>query len=272
MSPGNLRLLRPGDLDGAVELSRLAGWNQTIDDWQMLLRLDPQGCFGIELDDRIVATTTLLCYGDQLAWIGMVLTKPDYRRRGFAQRLMQTALARAASLRTKSIGLDATPEGQPLYEKLGFETEQVVERWFRDGRQATAAVEPVLSLSRPSLEMDREAFGADRTVLLQELACRNPPNGTDEAYGFSREGARCRYLGPCVALEQRAARLVIEQILLESPETGWYWDLLTANIKAVELAEELGFVAQRRLGRMVIGNRLAKNDQLVYAIAGFELG
>jgi hypothetical protein len=40
----------------------------------------------------------------------------------------------------------------------------------------------------------------------------------------------------------------------------------------VELAEELGFVAQRRLGRMVIGNRLAKNDQLVYAIAGFELG
>jgi hypothetical protein len=120
--------------------------------------------------------------------------------------------------------------------------------------------------------MDREAFGADRTVLLQELACRNPPNGRDEAYGFSREGARCRYLGPCVALEQKAARLVIEQILLESPETGWYWDLLTANIKAVELAEELGFVAQRRLGRMVIGNRLAKNDQLVYAIAGFELG
>jgi hypothetical protein len=75
-----------------------------------------------------------------------------------------------------------------------------------------------------------------------------------------------------LALEQKSARIVIEQILLESPETGWYWDLLTANLKAVELAEELGFVAQRRLGRMVIGNRLAKNDQLVYAIAGFELG
>jgi ribosomal protein S18 acetylase RimI-like enzyme len=272
MPPGNLRLLRPGDLASAVELSRLAGWNQTIDDWELLLRLDPQGCFGIELADRIVATATLFCYGDQLAWIGMVLTSPDYRRMGFAQRLMQTALERASSLRIKSTKLDATPEGQLLYEKLGFETEQVVERWFRDGRQTNAPIEPVRSLSPPALEMDREAFGADRSVLLEELALRNPPNSTDEAYGFSRSGTRCRYLGPCVALEQKAARLVAEQILLESPETGWYWDLLSANTKAVELAGELGFVVQRRLQRMVIGNRLAKNDQLVYAIAGFELG
>jgi hypothetical protein len=101
---------------------------------------------------------------------------------------------------------------------------------------------------------------------------RNPPNTTDEAYGFSRGGTRFRYLGPCVAPEQKAARLVIEQILLESPQSGWYWDLLGTNKKAVELAGELGFVPQRRLQRMVFGNRLAKNDQLVYAIAGFELG
>lgn len=272
MHPGNLRVLRPGDLADAVELSRLAGWNQTIDDWEMLLRLDPQGCFGIELDDRVVATATLLCYGVELAWIGMVLTKPDYRRMGFARRLMQAALDRASSLGTKSIKLDATPEGQPLYKQLGFETEQVVERWFRDGGQINAPVKPLSSLSRPSLEMDREAFGADRAALLQELALRNASTSAIDAYGFSRAGTRRRYLGPCVAQEAKTARLVIEQILLEPAETGWFWDLLSSNKKAVELASRLGFVAQRRLERMVIGNRFAKNDQLVYAIAGFELG
>jgi GNAT superfamily N-acetyltransferase len=109
MSPGNLRLLRPGI---STTPWNFRAWPDGIRPSMIgrLLWLDPQGCFGIELDDRIVATTTLLCYGDQLAWIGMVLT--DYRRRGFAQRLMQTALARAASLGTKSIALDATPEGQ----------------------------------------------------------------------------------------------------------------------------------------------------------------
>jgi hypothetical protein len=80
MTRGKLRLLLAADLPSAMELSHLAGWNQTIDDWQTLSWLDPEGCLGIEVDDRIVATTTLLCYGRRLAWIGMVLTMPDYRR------------------------------------------------------------------------------------------------------------------------------------------------------------------------------------------------
>src|SRR5437016_12880203 len=92
----------------------------------------------MEVDERVVATATLLCYGSRLAWIGMVLTRPDYRRRGFAQRLVQTALERSAALKIESVKLDATQEGQPLYEKLGFKTEQIVERWFHEGRQDQA--------------------------------------------------------------------------------------------------------------------------------------
>ena len=63
-------MLNATDLAGAMEVSRLAGWKQTIDDREMLVRRDPQGCLAIEVDDRIVATT-LLCYGSRLAWIGM---------------------------------------------------------------------------------------------------------------------------------------------------------------------------------------------------------
>ena len=48
---------------------------------------------------------------------------------------MQAALDRSASLKIESVRLDATADGQPLYEKLGFTTEQIVERWFRDTGQ-----------------------------------------------------------------------------------------------------------------------------------------
>jgi GNAT superfamily N-acetyltransferase len=272
MTPGNLRLLRTDDVANASELPGLAGWNQTIDDWQTLLRLDPHVCFCIELDDRIVATTTLLCYGRWLAWIGMVLTRPEYRRMGFAQRLVKAALERAADLKIESVKLDATPEGQPLYEKLGFQTEQIVERWFRVGLQNRAPQKSVPSSDRYSLELDLEAFGADRAMLLRQLELRNPPITAVGAHCFARDGARARYLGPCVAQEQKAARFVIEQCLRASPESDWYWDLLSANKKAIELATEFGFVPQRRLERMVLGNTIRKNDELVYAIAGFELG
>lgn len=272
MIVGTLRLLHMDDLANAIELPRLAGWNQTIEDWQTLLRLDPQGCFCIELDDRIVATTSLLCYGRRLAWIGMVLTRPEYRRMGFAQRLVKAALERAAELKIESVKLDATPEGRPLYEKLGFQTEQVVERWFRAGLQDRAAEKAGPSSDPYSLELDLEAFGADRAALLRQLELRNCPNTMPGAYCFTRSGARARYLGPCVAREKKAARLVIEQCLRESPEFDWFWDLLIANKNALELATEFGFVPRRRLERMVLGNTIRKNDELVYAIAGFELG
>jgi ribosomal protein S18 acetylase RimI-like enzyme len=272
MTRAKLRLLHAADLAAALELSRLAGWNQTTDDWQRLLRLEPQGCFGIEVDDRIVATTTLLCYGTRLAWIGMVLTMPDYRRMGFAQRLVQAALERSAALKIESVKLDATAQGLPLYEKLGFRTEQIVERWYHDGRWTHAPLKPVPPSVQYSLAADLEAFGADRASLLRELALHNPPNSVAGAFSFSRNGAHSSYLGPCIAQEQKAARLVIEQCLRGSSESGWYWDLLTANKNASEMATEFGFVPQRRLERMVFGNRFHKNDNMVYAIAGFELG
>jgi GNAT superfamily N-acetyltransferase len=272
MSQGNLRLLRSSDLSGAMELSRAAGWNQTIEDWEMLLRLDPQSCFAVELNDRIVATTTLLCYGQELAWIGMVLTRQEYQRMGFARRLMQTALDRAAELKIECIKLDATSQGQPLYEKLGFQTEQIIERWFCEQPKNNKHARPALSHIPPSSGLDRTAFGADRTRVFAELETRSIPATTAEAYCFSRNGTRFRYLGPCVATEPQAARVVIEQTLRSSTPSGWCWDLLSSNKMAVELAGELGFTPQRRLERMSLGKRFDKNDQMVYAIAGFELG
>lgn len=272
MPEGQLRILRADDLESAMKLSRLAGWNQTIDDWQMLLRLEPQGCFAIELDHRIVATTTLLGYGTALAWIGMVLTHPEYRRRGFAKRLMEKALECAAARKIESVKLDATADGRPLYEKLGFQTEQVIERWFRDATPVTSSRWNSPNSTSPSFQMDTPAFGADRRHVFQELTIRNRPHASGQAFCFSREGSRCRYLGPCVANDSNSARTVIEEALQSSPPSSWYWDLLNTNKPALDLAAELGFAPQRRLERMSIGQPLAKNDQMVYAIAGFELG
>src|SRR4029077_10308149 len=82
-----LRTLRLEDVPSAFQLSAQAGWNQTEEDWRMLLELAPKTCLAIEANGQLAATTTLLCYGQQLAWIGMVLTKTEFQRRGFARKL-----------------------------------------------------------------------------------------------------------------------------------------------------------------------------------------
>jgi GNAT superfamily N-acetyltransferase len=269
---GKLRLIATSDLADAFDLSAAAGWNQTPEDWRMLLDLSPRGCFGIELEDSLVATTTIVCYGQQLAWIGMVLTKPEYRGRGFARRLLATALDYADSLQIKMIKLDATEQGRPLYERFGFNGEEPVERWVRPGASSAFPGASAAELSGSLLDMDREAFAADRETLLQALAARSAVHFSSTGFLFTRPGRTTNYLGPCVASNSQTARQVIAEGMSQSPDANWSWDLLAKNEYAVALAKEFGFTPQRHLTRMRRGKTVRLDEHTIYAIAGFELG
>ena len=272
-APTTLRLLTEKDVPAAMELSVQAGWNQTPEDWRMLIQLDVKGCFGVEVEGQLVATTTLLCYGRALAWVGMVLTRVEWRGRGFARNLLATALARADQLGIATVKLDATDQGQPVYEKMGFRAEQPVERWFREGSSRTGqrTVSQEI-LNKTSLDLDSEAFGTDRLHLLRELGKRSAISTTTGAYLFSRPGRVSDYIGPCVAKNREAAQRLIEARIRDSSAKSWFWDVISQNRDAISLAQELGFKPQRHLLRMVRGKELSGNDNLIYAIAGFELG
>ena len=122
-----------------MELSTAANWNQMPEDWCRIMQLSSEGCRCIEDAGKIVATATLLPYGTRLAWIGMVLTRPEYRRQGLARRLMEDAIVAAERRGIQALKLDATDEGRPLYENLGFVVEKTVERWGRDGGELIPA-------------------------------------------------------------------------------------------------------------------------------------
>ena len=124
-----VRTLTSKDIPSAMELSKAAKWNQTPADWLRVLQLAGEGFRCVEAAGKIVATASLLPYGTRLAWIGMVLTRPEYRWQGFARELMEDLIARAEGDKIRTLKLDATDEGRPLYEKLGFVVEETVERW-----------------------------------------------------------------------------------------------------------------------------------------------
>jgi len=235
-----IRPLTPEDIEDAFELSSLAGWNQTRDDWRLLLDT-AEVCLAIETQRRLASTATLICYDRKLAWLGMVLTHPDFRRRGFARLLMNEMMERALELEMPTVKLDATDSGRSLYESFGFRAEQPVERWQRPG-------------------------GADEAELPRGRIVQH------DSYVADRAGRLNRYLGPCVARDADTARELIDRMLARAPGIGWFWDLLPENRAAVEIARELGFERVRTLTRMVWGRDLRGNEERVFAIAGFELG
>jgi hypothetical protein len=216
----------------------------------------------------------------------MVLTHPEFRCHGFATQLFGHVIERADVLGIRTLKLDATEQGKPLYEKYGFKSEQPVERWGGEFHiNHGLPSEGDLASCR---ELDADAFGTDRFELLQGLALRGSCFANLGGYLLTRPGGVASYVGPCLAKSAGAAtEWMSSQFSQTRPEVEhprkvaqvetdkgheWYWDLLPANQNAVVIAEGLGFTRRRSLTRMFRGEALRTRDELVYASAGFELG
>lgn len=283
LTPVEIRLLSESDLAAAMRLKELAGWNQTADDWWRLLKLEPNGCFAAWLEGNLVATTTTTSYGQRLAWIGMVLVDPAHRRGGIATQLMRAALAYLRAMSIRTIKLDATPAGAPVYEALGFVREGLVERWA--GIPQTISAQDCQRLSAEMLPqvwpLDCEAFGADRRALLESLlaaACVEPlvvcaADGRLGGYALARRGTNAAYLAPLVATERVAALTLLDGMLEQLADQEVYIDLHTGSWLTRADLWARGLTKQRALMRMRAGDEQAAGTApAVCAIAGPEIG
>lgn len=267
-----IRLASPSDVPGALALTRAVGWNQLASDWQVLMTLSPEGCFALQCDGRLAATTTVICYGKQLAWIGMVLTAPEFRRRGFAELLMRKALQFVEARGVTTVKLDATEAGVNLYRRLGFVEECAIERWQRP---PSAVDDAAVQLYVPDPEFDCRVFGADRSKLLSLLATAGAASQPGRGYAMGRPGCLAAYFGPCVARSPDAAHTLLRWFLAQSAHENVFWDLFPDNADAVCLAKEFGFAPVRRLVRMVLSDQsvsVPHGYKEQFAISGFEFG
>ena len=273
-----IRLLFESDIPAAMQLKEAAGWNQTEQDWRRLLVLEPNGCFAAVKDGRVVGTTTTTTYGNDLAWIGMVLVDPQERRQGIATRLMNVALEYLKD-KVATVKLDATALGEPVYERLGFGVESRIERWSGIANVRNADTPRVLDYD-DLLILDRIAFGADRSKLIEKLiedACVQPvllraADGSLSGYALARRGTNADYVGPVVAKSPQHVELLLDQMLSELSGRRVYIDFNTECGASTRVLSDRGFVKERDLLRMSAGARAARTSPLVVAIAGPETG
>jgi GNAT superfamily N-acetyltransferase len=268
-------VITESDIADAMRLKEAANWNQSERDWRNVMRLAPEGCFGIDCDGRLAASATAVPFGRELAWIGMVLTHPDYRGRGFARALMERSIEYLEACGVEWLKLDATDMGRPLYAKLGFEDECLVERWAR--QPAPCEVAELPQLEELPLALDREACGADRADLLRLLLQFETAAGPQGGYAMGRPGTKAAYFGPCVSRSADEARQMLAWFVARHAGETVYWDLLPDNAAAASLARDFGFAPVRRLVRMArpgtpAARPFVHNDCLVFGIAGFEYG
>jgi len=275
-----LRDMTARDIPAGMRLKEIAGWNQTRGDWERFLSLSPRGCFVAETDGDVVGTATTISYEGRFAWIGMVLVDPAKRGQGIGTDLLKQAIQYLDGCGIPSTKLDATPQGKPLYQKLGFVSEYEIERWQWQRAPAPRATVEACAVTEEVLNQDRDIFGSDRSALLRSIAREHPEfvwqirrQGKLTGYSFGRSGALADHLGPWVAQDESSARDLLSGFLLRSRAEKVFVDAVSSSPWAMKVLQESGFQFSRPLTRMYRGrNDFPGRPELQGAILGPEFG
>ena len=296
----SLRAMRPGDIEAGLRLCRLSHWNQVARDWDRFVRAGSDSAT-VAVDDSgtVIGSVATMRYdaagakpgGPTLAWLAMVLVDPAARGQGIGGALLARGLDAVADAAT--VGLDATPLGQPLYEKLGFRPDATLTRMARepDGSGAQDAPEsrPAAAFGvRPATKSDLDAMaaldahatGLDRRTMLAwlfegapELAWVASSGAGAQGLLLGRRGHRFTHLGPLVAGSLDIAGHLLRACVAQHTSQPLILDIADAQPHWRAVVESLGFTAQRPFARMYKGGwRPLADPTRSFASIGPEFG
>ena len=266
-----IRLMQPSDIPLGMRLKAQAKWNQTESDWRRFLAMSPDGCFVAESDGKGVGTVATFTFGD-VAWIAMVLVDENHRGGGIGKSLLTHAIDFLDRKGVRSIRLDATAMGRPLYEKLGFVAQYELMRF--EGVAAAGKSPPLVRAASSVKEIaarDRQIAGCDRSSMLAGLM-DDARVVEGRGYLLTRPGSNATQLGPCGAIDEQAGCALLDDAAHRFAGQRIFIDIPTPNAPATAWAKRAGLAAQRPFVRMCRGAQSNDRVEWLWASSGPEKG
>ncbi|ACC75594.1 GNAT family N-acetyltransferase [Paraburkholderia phymatum] len=206
-APATFRPFTADDIDAAHALSLQVGWPHRADDWRFVAGVGSG--FIAQSEGGVAGTALCWKYGTGGASLGMVIVSPDQQGRGIGRELMERLLE---ALDARTTVLHATPAGQPLYQKLGFNAIGTIHQHqaadFRVPQAALAHGEQLRALQAADtprlIDLSSRASGLDRSALLPALlgiaqGVALERDGEVAGFALLRPFGRGHAIGPVVA-------------------------------------------------------------------------
>lgn len=277
-----LRPMTAEDIGLGLRLREQAGWNQTEADWRRFLALAPAGCFVAEIDGIPVATTTTCMLGN-VGWIAMVLVDQSARHQGIGTHLVEHAVSHLMTRGARSVRLDATPLGRPVYERLGFVADYPLARLQGTSSPSCPGRPRISPVIRADLDaiarLDFGATGTRRGSLLEALLAESPNRaaksvGEDGIAGYvlCREGRHATAIGPAIAKDPTDGAALLDWALATCEGRHVFVDIPLDNHPAMDWAHARGLDVQRQFTRMHLGVPIEDNPRWIWASSGPEKG
>ena len=274
----NISFMTADDINFAIAMTDYERWGNAPADFARLISLDPKGCFVARDQGREVGMiTTTTC--DDYAFMGSLIIRKEFRRRGFGEALMRHAIEYLHGKKITCIELDATFEGVPLYRKLGFRDKYLS---FRLGRAASGesfrdSISPEYTPDE-IFSFDRQMTGLDRSNILSHLinefnesvyTSRNKSlNGF--ALVFPRAENR-KQVGPVVASSDEVAAALVSDIVRDNSGHDLIIGVPEPSRSLAAILLEHQFEYREPSLRMFLGEN-RKYESSIYGIISPEKG
>ncbi|MFF2557503.1 GNAT family N-acetyltransferase [Nocardia sp. NPDC058058] len=255
------------------------GWNPGLRDGVPFFAQDRDGFFLGRLDGEPVSAVSVVNYGNEFAFLGFYLVRPDMRGAGFGLATWKAGLAHAGE---RVIGLDGVPDQQDNYRRSGFELAYRTARFT--GSPALPApdssVRVLAERDVPELrDYDSACLPADRPEFLTAWLS-NPGHrtvvrivdGVLTGYGTIRPARDSHRVGPLFADTEADARQLLAALAVEARGGPVAIDVPLHNAGAVRLAEEAGLKPSFETARMYTGAPRTHSGDKVFGATTLELG
>jgi len=288
----DIRKMEASDVEALMHIKNAENWNQTEQDWYFLMEHDPEYCLVAVVDDRVAGSVTAINYHNKTAWIGMMLVVQEYRGMGISKMLLNTIIRKLKDC--KSIKLDATPAGIPVYRKLGFVEEYEISRMTSaslttiegglNGESHLRKAFDVMPITKSTIleiaNKDEGYFGVNRLELMQyqlldqnniclQLNLDHKLNG----YVFGRSGSNYLQVGPLMGDSFLGVEFLLRRVFTQLKGLPLVVDVLSDKQELIDWLGSIGFDYQRTFTRMYLkSNDFSGEPDKQFFICGPEFG
>lgn len=261
--------LTPKDLPELLELQP-EGWTDITPYFQFYF--DSPFCHPIKIveDNKMIGIGTNILHKSS-AWIAHIIVHPEFRNRGIGGLVTKSLLDTIDTAKHPTISLIATPMGEPVYKKLGFQAEGDYLFFKNEKYKATPEENPNITLAEPAfydeiLAFDQMASGEDRSVLL-EPHLKHIKIFRDQQ---SVQGFYAPSLGDgLVVAENETAGIALLKLRLQVLP---FVVLPAENEAGIDFLQKEGFLQFQKGSRMQVGNKLDFKGKMLYNRIGGNLG
>ncbi len=284
-----IRNMTRSEVEELVEWAAREGWNPGLHDAQLFWATDPEAFIAADIDGEMIGGGAITSYNGEFGFMGFFIVRPEYRGRGFGNRLWHVRRQRLLDrLRPgASIGLDGVFDMQNYYAQGGFAfshrnmrfraeiTEQPTTPGDDDKNIVPLAAVPFDQV----LDYDRTCFPTMRPTFLRgwisqpdALALGYVRDGKLNGYGVVR---RCREgckVGPLFADDTPVAEALYARLTRFAVGGPLFLDAPENNPAAMKFVAHHQMVGVFGCARMYLGPPPILTHERIFGVTTFELG